>query len=86
MTASLTINLCPAKQMTKIVEYCACGKPLHYSDPDKREMVQNLIDKLGEDVPVQVGSKTYIVPRHFIGLHGLKAHELPTLGFREKKQ
>lgn len=71
--------------MTKVVEYCACGKPLHYTDATMREMVQKLVDQLGEEIPVIYGHKTYMIPRHFIALHGLKALNLPKLGFKEKK-
>ncbi len=62
---------------------CACGKPLHYSDPANQEIVQRYVDELGEYERVSVGGRTWLVPRHFIALHGLKARELPTLGFEE---
>ena len=34
-------------------------------------------------VPVVVDDRAWLVPRHYIALHGLKAWELPGLGFQE---
>ena len=62
---------------------CACGKPLHYSDAAAQRQVQRLVDKLGEYTMVTIEGRTWRVQRHYIALHGLKAHELPLLGFRE---
>jgi hypothetical protein len=62
---------------------CHCGKPLHYSDPEIQRMVETLIRTQGEYLPVTVGERTWLVPRHYIALHGLKAIELPFLGFEE---
>lgn len=60
---------------------CHCGKPLHYNDPLARAGVDKLVADLGECVDVHCAGKTYIVPRHYIALHGLKAIDLPNLGF-----
>lgn len=66
---------------------CACGKPLHYQDRDKRVIVEEMISRLGKETRVSVGNRTWLVPRHFIALHGLIAEELPELakkhGFKE---
>jgi len=62
---------------------CACGKPLHYSDPKNEQMVQRFVNELGENERVSVGGRTWMVPRHYIALHGIAARELPTLGFEE---
>lgn len=62
---------------------CACGKRLHYTDPLKQEMVQRLVNELGESIPVMTRGRTWLVPRHFIALHGIKAWELEKLGFPE---
>ena len=43
---------------------CACGQPLHYIDPASEEVVQKLVDKLGEFVDVGAGGKIYKIPRH----------------------
>ena len=64
-------------------ELCHCGKPLHYSDPKMREAVERLIGKLGAKVQVQIRGKTWLVPRHYIALHGVKAWEIEKLGFEE---
>lgn len=63
---------------------CACGRPLHYTDPKIQKLVEGLVAQLGEDIPIYYGGKTYHVPRHYIALHGLKAQELPALGFPSK--
>lgn len=67
-----------------MIEHCACGRPLHYTDPDVEEMVRALVAMNGEYVTVMVGSRIWLVQRHYIALHGLSAEELPTLKlFRE---
>lgn len=62
---------------------CACGKPLHYCDPEIRSMVEKVIASAGENMKVHLDGRTWMVPRHYIALHGLKAKELPSLGFPE---
>lgn len=62
---------------------CACGKLLHYSDPEIQKMVQRFVDELGENERITVGGRAWLVPRHYLALHGLNARELPTLGFPE---
>ena len=68
-------------------EMCACGKPLHYVDREKRRIVDDMISRLGPETRVSVGTRTWLVQRHFIALHGLIAEELPELatkhGFKE---
>lgn len=62
--------------------FCACGLPvLHYSDPKIEEMVISLVEMLGPDIQVTTPAGSWWVPRHYIALHGLKAQELPHLGF-----
>jgi hypothetical protein len=67
--------------MTK--EICACGRPLHYIDPSVEAQVRRMVANLGEYATVAVGGRKWKVQRHYIALHGLKAQELPTLGFEE---
>lgn len=66
---------------------CACGRPLHYTDPSLRKAVELLIAEKGSTIDVTVDGHTWQVPRHFIALHGVKADELPLLssllGFQE---
>ena len=62
---------------------CACGKPLHYTDPNLQKVIEDMVQNLGEYIKVTVENKTYLVQRHYIALHGLKAAELPNLGFVE---
>lgn len=65
-------------------ELCYCGQPLHYSDPKYRVMVEELIKAAGDPyITVRVIGRAWRVPRHYIALHGLKAMELPFLGFEE---
>jgi hypothetical protein len=56
---------------------------LHYSDPKVQKIVERLIANNGPDVRVQVGNRAWMVQRHYIALHGIKARELPSLGFPE---
>lgn len=67
------------------VKMCACGRPLHYSDALLQGIVQRMVDKLGENIEVVVGGRKWLVPRHYIALHGLKAWELEKLGFPQVK-
>jgi hypothetical protein len=65
---------------------CACGRPLHYNSPAVRRLVEEMIARMGAEVKVTVGNRSWMVPRHYIALHGFKARELPTLGFPEVSQ
>jgi hypothetical protein len=67
------------------VTTCHCGQPLHYSDPDMKRAVEAIIRVLGEYTLVKIGGRAWRVQRHYIALHGLKAVELPFLGFEEVK-
>jgi hypothetical protein len=60
-------------------EMCPCGKPLHYQDRDKRRNVDELIARLGLEVPVTCEGRTWLVSRHYIALHSFDASELPVL-------
>lgn len=60
---------------------CPCGKPLHYSDIEIQLVVEKMIDELGEYTDVTTPDGTWRVSRHYIALHGIKANELPDLGF-----
>lgn len=65
-------------------ERCSCGHRLHYSDPMARRKVDGLIRSLGPTLHVQVTGADYgyLVPRHYLALHGLKASELDELAQR----
>lgn len=65
------------------MQMCHCGKPLHYSSKMIQRKVEGIVEKQGEFVPVKIGDRTWLVQRHYIALHGLKARELPSLGFEE---
>jgi hypothetical protein len=58
---------------------CACGKPLHYTDPETERLVTDMSAKLGETMLVSVGPFAYRVQRHYIALHGLMGSELERL-------
>jgi hypothetical protein len=63
---------------------CHCGRPLHYNDPNVKRQVDALVAELGEMIPVALpDGRTFNVSRHYIALHGLRAEELPSLGFEE---
>jgi hypothetical protein len=65
------------------MDHCPCGKPLHYTNALVKRLVDGAIERLGEYIPVSVGSRTWNVSRHYIALHGIRAVELPSLGFKE---
>ena len=65
--------------------YCACGQALHYLDKNMQNKVQELVDELGEFIPVSVGSRTFMVQRHYIALHGIKGVDLTNMGWKEIK-
>jgi hypothetical protein len=45
-----------------------------------------MVSELGTHTKVTVdGRRTWLVPRHYIALHGLKAEQLPGMGFEEVK-
>jgi hypothetical protein len=71
----------------KMPSLCHCGRPLHYSDPHLQVRIEALIRELGEfaKITVMETGRAWLVPRHYIALHGIKARDLPTLGFREVK-
>lgn len=62
---------------------CDCGQPLHYAHSDTERTVQMLVDKLGPTIRVAVDGgiapQAWMVPRHYIALHGIRAEELPEL-------
>lgn len=59
--------------------YCACGLPLHYRDKAIEAKITKMSEELGEYMPVTVGEDRYMVQRHYIALHGIKAPNLPML-------
>lgn len=65
---------------------CHCGQPLHYPDPEMQAAVERLIARDGPFIEVRVGNRRWRVQRHYIALHGLRAWELPDLGFEEVGQ
>lgn len=63
---------------------CHCGKELHYQNKTDEQKVQELVDKLGEYLPVTRGNKTFLVQRHWIALHGInQTTDLEAEGFQE---
>jgi hypothetical protein len=67
----------------KRLAFCACGQLLHYDDTSREAQVQTLSDQLGDDIRVTVAGRSWMVQRHYIALHGLKAAEISRLGFPE---
>ena len=76
--------------MMEIAEgMCACGQRLHYSDPAKQKLVEQIIRIAGPMVTItnSENGRSWRVPRHFIALHGIKMIEMPQVatkyGFEE---
>ena len=64
-------------------ELCDCGEPLHYTDPEIERRMRKLVEDLGPTIRVAVDSgvapQAWMVPRHYIALHGIAAARLPEL-------
>jgi hypothetical protein len=75
----MRIGVCPLNDDKR----CHCGRFLHYSDPEAERDVQAIVDRLGETIVITIGQRSWRVPRHYVALHGVKAQELPDLGFEE---
>lgn len=60
-------------EMFRVGSSCPCGRPLHYSDPHVRELVEQQIADLGEKILMTVAEtgRKFLVPRHYIALHGI---------------
>jgi hypothetical protein len=68
------------------VKLCHCGRPLHYTNRRYFEIIEEIIGQLGECVRMTADDgRTWLVPRHYIALHGVKNQELSCLGFEEVK-
>jgi len=62
---------------------CACGQLLHYKTPEREYMMCKIVRELGALIPFWIGAEEgYMVPRHYVALHGVKASELPELAKR----
>jgi len=60
---------------------CPCGQPLHYREPYVQELVERIVQRLGPDIAITAleTGRTWLVPRHYIALHGLNSADLPVL-------
>jgi len=58
---------------------------LHYNSPEVRELVERMIALTGSaDLVCHLADgRAFVVPKHYIALHGVRAEELPYLGFVE---
>lgn len=66
---------------------CHCGEPLHYTNPQNRERIDEFVRVLGPFVIVKGDDgREWRVQRHYIALHGLRYQDLPFLGFEEAKK
>jgi hypothetical protein len=63
-------------------DQCACGHPLHYRDPATERAVRQLVAHLGPDIQITTPAGTWLVPRHYVALHGISEVELPQLADR----
>lgn len=44
--------------------------------------MEDMVRRLGETILISVSGRGWIVPRHYVALHGIKASELPVLARR----
>lgn len=86
--AGLESNMAIAPGLEKVVSesvtMCHCGRPLHYTNPAVETYVRSMVQHFGECVTIHSDhGRAWLVPRHYLALHGLAAVDLPHLGFRE---
>ena len=64
-------------------ERCVCGELLlqHYRDkhPEEERYIREMVAQLGPLVTVKTAEGAWLVPRHFIALHGISAKAMPAL-------
>jgi hypothetical protein len=60
-------------------KYCQCGRRLHYAIPALETLVEGLCHAYGDQVSVLYKGRAYLVQRHYLALHGVKAWELEKL-------
>lgn len=60
-------------------ELCSCGRPLHYTSPTIEAVMRDYVRDLGPTIPVEVVEGTFLVPRHYVALHGIKAEDVAQL-------
>lgn len=63
---------------------CDCGQLLHYSSPETRYYVEEQIRRLGSTVRVSTQAGCWLVPRHYIALHGIKGYDVKELAIKYK--
>jgi hypothetical protein len=78
MAGTVDVRVCE-----RLTGLCHCGKPLHYKNPSIEQRVLKLIDELGEFSQVTARGRTWLVPRHYLALHGLNLSKIEGLGFTE---
>lgn len=65
--------------------FCQCGKPLHYTMPFLRDVVQELIKQTNDEfitISFLGGQgQVYRVQRHFLALHGFSLKTAREFGF-----
>lgn len=67
-----------------MIDRCHCGRPLHYVNPEAKQLMDEIIARKGPNIVVTVSDgRSFSVPRHYIALHGLKEQDVPNLGFEE---
>lgn len=62
--------------------HCFCGLKLHYVYPHVRRDMESLCKQQGEHVTI----RQWLVPRHYIALHGLDYENIEKLGFQKAKK
>lgn len=67
--------------MTAPSPHCPCGE-IHELSAATRAAYEAATAGLPAEVPVKTHGGTWLVPRIFIAVHGLKAAELPALARR----
>jgi len=59
------------------LEFYHCGQPLHYTNPVIEQIMRESIAKYGPNIHVTCDGRTWLVPRHYLALHGVRGADLP---------
>lgn len=61
--------------------HCWCGELLHYEYPHVQDCMEKVCRAKGEWATISVPQGNFLVPRHYIALHGLDYQLLHEYGF-----
>ena len=72
------------KMTAQILIDCPCGEQHRYSNLQTAMAIDEIIEREGEEITLTIAetNKSYLVNRHYIAFHGIKAKDLKSLADR----